>query len=114
MKIQNSLEIRAGEIKMEGAKGGTIRWLISQKDNAPNFAMRLFEFEPGGYSPSHSHPYEHEVYILEGSGTFMCEGKEYSFEKDYCIFVPPDKLHQFKNTGKSSLKFLCLIPNLNL
>lgn len=110
MKLTYSFDIDVEEVKIEGAQGVVIRWLISQSDGAPNFAMRLFEFDPGGNTPLHTHPYEHEVYVLEGTGCFFCEGKEYKFEKDYCIFVPPNKLHQFKNTGKIPLKMLCIIP----
>ncbi|MDI6839818.1 MAG: cupin domain-containing protein [bacterium] len=97
------------KVKMEGAKGTSIRWLISKPDGAQKFAMRLFEIKPGGYSPLHTHPYEHEVYVIEGKGVLVYEGEEYKFDKNCCIFVPPDKLHQFKNTGKTVLKFLCLI-----
>ncbi|MCK4308238.1 cupin domain-containing protein [candidate division WOR-3 bacterium] len=111
MRVSSSLDIKVEQVKMEGAKGATVRWLISQVDGAPNFAMRMFELEPEGYSPLHTHPYEHEAYILEGEGVLVYEGKEYKFKKDYCVFVPPDKLHQFKNTGTTSLKFLCLIPH---
>ncbi|MCK4353192.1 cupin domain-containing protein [candidate division WOR-3 bacterium] len=110
MKIKNYLNIQIEPVEMKGAKGVTVRWLISQKDKAPNFAMRRFEIEPGGYTPLHKHPHEHEVYILEGKGILVYEEKEYKFKKDYCIFVPPNKFHQFKNIGKTLLKFLCLIP----
>ena len=27
------------------------------------------------------------------------------------VFVKPDEIHQFRNTGSAPLKFLCLIPN---
>ena len=27
------------------------------------------------------------------------------------VFVKPDEVHQFRNTGDQPLKFLCLIPN---
>jgi mannose-6-phosphate isomerase-like protein (cupin superfamily) len=27
------------------------------------------------------------------------------------VFVQPDEIHQFRNTGATPLKFLCLIPN---
>ena len=111
MKVSSYLDVKVEEVKMEGAKGATVRWLISQADGAPNFAMRMFELEPEGYSPLHTHPYEHEAYILEGEGVLVYEGEEYKFKKDYCVFIPPDKLHQFKNTGTSPLKFLCLIPH---
>ncbi|MEA1965323.1 MAG: hypothetical protein U9O41_09435 [Candidatus Aerophobetes bacterium] len=36
-----------------GQKAG-IRWLISRKDGAENFAMRMIEVEPGGPTPFHS------------------------------------------------------------
>ena len=111
MKVSSYLNVKVEQVKMEGAKGATVRWLISQADGAPNFAMRMFELEPEGYSPLHTHSYEHEAYILEGEGVLVYEGKEYKFEKDYCIFVPPNKLHQFKNTGTTPLKFLCLVPH---
>jgi len=52
----------------EGIKDMKVRWLISKKDGAENFAMRLFEIQPGGYSPLHQHDWEHEVFILDGSG----------------------------------------------
>jgi quercetin dioxygenase-like cupin family protein len=27
------------------------------------------------------------------------------------IFIPPNAKHQFANTGKSTLRFLCLVPH---
>ena len=113
MKVSNYLDIKVEKVKMEGVKGATVRWLISQADGAPNFAMRMFELAPKGYTPLHQHPQEHEVYILEGEGTLVYEDKEYKFKKDYCVFVPPNKLHQFKNIGTNPLKFLCIIPHPN-
>lgn len=110
MKIKNVFNVKLKDVEMEGAEGCKIRWLIHQKDGANNFAMRLFEIAPGGHSPLHTHNFEHEVYILEGEGILFYEGQEYKFKKDYFIFVEPNKEHQFKNTGKNTLKFLCLIP----
>lgn len=111
MKIISCSELTLGEVKLEGANGAYMKWLIAKTDGAPNFAMRLFEIKQGGNTPLHTHPFEHEVYILEGKGIFVCEGKEYEFKKDFCIFVPGDKMHQFRNTGENSLKFLCCVPN---
>lgn len=113
MKILNCSEVTLGEVKLEGAKGAYMKWLISKADGAPNFAMRLFEIKPEGNTPLHTHPFEHEVYILEGEGVLVYEDKEYKLNKDFCIFVPQDKMHQFRNAGKGSLKFLCCVPNEN-
>lgn len=38
------------------------------------------------------------------------EGREHPFEAEHVIFVPPDKEHRFKNTGRSLLRMLCIIP----
>jgi len=33
----------------KGLKEVKVRWVISKKDGAENFAMRVFEIQPGGY-----------------------------------------------------------------
>lgn len=95
---------------MEGTKDVELRWLISKDDGADNFVMRMFELKPGGYTPLHVHPHEHEVFVVEGEGVLVYEGEEHKFCGDYVIFVPGNKKHRFKNTGDSILRFLCLIP----
>jgi quercetin dioxygenase-like cupin family protein len=110
MKVKKSSDIVKRPVEVDGAKDTEIRWLISKEDGAENFAMRMFEIKPGGFTPLHKHRHEHEVFVVKGEGIFVCEGKESLFSKDYVIFVPGDKEHQFKNRGDSVLKFLCLIP----
>ena len=65
MKIFNYRDVEA-EKAGEGASKLKVRWLITKDMGAENFAMKLFEMEPGGYSPDHQHPWEHEVFILKG------------------------------------------------
>ena len=110
MKIEKCSNIAGKVVDVDGAKDTRIRWLISRQDGAENFSMRIFEIEPGGHTPLHTHPHEHEIFVVEGRGTFVFEGTENEFEKDYVIFVPGGKEHRFKNTGDSLLRLLCLIP----
>jgi len=110
MKITKSSDIEKSTVRIDGAEGVQIRWLISKNDGAQNFAMRMFEIKPGGYTPLHCHTHEHEVFVLEGEGVFVCGEEEYKFGAEYAIFVPPNKEHQFRNTGNSILRFLCIIP----
>ncbi len=110
MKIAGSSSIKKSPVEIEGAKNVDIRWLISKDDGAENFAMRMFEIQPGGHTPLHTHSEEHEVFIIQGNGTFVYEGAEHPFEAEHVIFVPPGREHRFMNTGDSLLRMLCIIP----
>lgn len=110
MKVTDYHEVPLEAVEMEEAKNVKVRWLISDKDNAKNFAMRLFELESDGNTPFHAHDWEHEVFILEGEGEVKIDEKTYPIKKDSVVFVEPKQKHGFKNTGNSLLKFLCLIP----
>ncbi len=50
------------------SEGVQIREMITAQDGAPNFAMRVFDVQPGSATPYHAHPWEHEVYIISGTG----------------------------------------------
>ncbi len=113
MKVEKSSNISKSPVELDGAKDVDIRWLISKEDGAENFAMRMFEMQPGGYTPLHTHPNEHEVFVLEGEGVFVYEGREHDLAAEYVVFVPSGKEHQFKNAGDSVLRFLCVIPAMN-
>jgi len=110
MDIKYYKDVGARPVDIEGAKEVKVRWLISQKEGAPNFAMRLFEVGPGGYSPLHTHNWEHEVFVLEGEGVAADGEKETQIKSGTVVYVAPEEKHQFKNTGSDTLKFLCLIP----
>ena len=110
MKIEKSSNVSISPVDIEGAKDVEIRWLISKDDGAENFAMRMFELQPGGHTPLHTHPQEHEVFVLEGEGTFVFEGQNHPLGTEYVVFVPPNKEHRFMNTGESVLRMLCVIP----
>ncbi len=68
MIIRKYTDVEAEDVKMEEASGVKKRVLISEADGAPNFIMRRFTIEPGGHTPYHTHPWEHELYVLSGTG----------------------------------------------
>lgn len=109
MKVFPHTDVEA-KTANDGASKLKVRWLITKDIGAPNFAMRLFEVEPNGHSPLHTHDWEHEVFILEGEGTVFGKEGEKKFKQGDAVFVAPNEKHQFKNTGSKLLKFLCLIP----
>jgi quercetin dioxygenase-like cupin family protein len=87
-----------------------IRWLINEKQGAPNFAMRRFEVEPGGATPYHTHDWEHEVYVLEGDAVAVSNDGETPIGPGSVILVEPNEEHNFRNIGKETFVFLCMIP----
>jgi quercetin dioxygenase-like cupin family protein len=110
MKLASSTDVPKLPVEHEGAEGVTIQWLISKEDGAPNFAMRLFELEPGGHTPLHRHPHEHEVFVLAGHGVVVHEGQSSPIQPEDVILVPGGTEHRFQNTSDTLLRFLCLIP----
>ena len=87
------------------------RDLVGKRDAAPNSVLRLFEVSPDGATEHHRHPWEHEVFILEGEGRLITDEGPKPFKAGAAAYVPPNAMHQFQNTGPTALKFLCIIPN---
>jgi quercetin dioxygenase-like cupin family protein len=110
VKITNVRQVPLEKVEMPGAEGCAYRVAISARDGAPNFAMRFFEVAPGGHTPLHQHPYEHEIYVMAGQGTVWRAGTETPIQPGDVLFIPADEPHQFKNTGRESFQFMCLIP----
>lgn len=110
MKNMPSLDVAEKPVDDPESRGCHIRVLIGPGDGADKFHMRRFRVEPGGYTPHHAHPWEHEVFILAGAGELMTPGGPKPFEAGHVIFVEPEFKHQFRNTGGGELEFLCLIP----
>ena len=95
---------------MDGAREVTMRLMVGRSDGAPNFAMRHFTVAPGGQTPRHSHDYEHEVYIVSGAARVE-QGEEFEdLGPGDVVFVRPNSMHQFVNTGNEPFVFLCLVP----
>lgn len=111
MKLRAAQDVPLQEVTMEGAERVQVRWLVSKTDGAPTFAMRQFELQPGGYTPHHHHPYEHEIYVLEGTGVILDGEEPRPLKAGDVVLVEPDDVHQFRNTGSTVMKMLCLIPN---
>lgn len=98
MKHIHYLDQEAEEVSMDGAKGTKIRYVITEKDGAPNFNLRVLTIEPGGKSPDHTHPWEHEFFVLSGKGIAEVDGKEANLNQGDVLFVPPGAQHCMRAT----------------
>ena len=111
MLVRRRVDVQQDVVTETGAEGARIRWLIAKGDGAPNFAMREIEVDPGGRTPYHSHPWEHEVFVLEGTGAVVSIRGEIPLGPGSVVFVPGGEEHNFVNPGRGTLRFLCLIPH---
>jgi len=95
----------------DSAPGVTIRWLIDEEnDGAPVYALRMIEVAPDGHTPRHTHPYEHENFIVSGEGRVLIGSEWHSVSAGHVVFVPPGIEHTYENTGKETFIFLCGVP----
>jgi quercetin dioxygenase-like cupin family protein len=110
MLIRRADEMAGTPMAMDGVKGVTMRLMVGRADGAPNFSMRHFTVEPGGHTPHHSHNYEHEIFVVEGSGRIEQDGEFREIRAGDVVFVEPNSVHQFTNPSDSPMKFLCFVP----
>ena len=108
MKVRNYREVRAEPVVKE--PGVSVRWLVSELDEAPNFAMRLYEMEPGSATEAHIHYWEHQVFMLSGKGAAVGDKAEIPIGESDVVYVQPGEHHQFVNTGDEVLAFLMVPP----
>ena len=105
--------IKKENIKMEsvGAGKGVSRQVLIGQDMGPNFAMRRFIIEPGGFMPMHTNTVEHEQYILRGSATVKIGNKIYNVKQGDVVFIPADVPHNYTTVGDTAFEFLCMVPH---
>jgi quercetin dioxygenase-like cupin family protein len=108
MLVRNREEVEP--VTFSDAKGAEMRALITGKEGAPHFAMRVFDLAPGGHTPHHTHAWEHEVYILSGSGTVLGKEGERLLRPGDAVFLAPDETHQFR-AGTQGMHMICCVPN---
>ena len=113
MKIKKTSDLPPTDVSMYGSTGTTIQWIWGEDDNVPNFFLRRFEITPGNQIGLHNHLEEHEIFILSGEGiAFNGKGEEAQIKANDSLYIPPNEYHGYKNTGKTELIFLCIIPRL--
>ena len=102
------------DVDAEGVEKTTVRWLIGKRSGAKTYAMRLFTMKPGGIIQLHTHPEEHEIYVLEGKAKLLSDdGNDRIAKKGDVVFIPSDLPHGYDNTESTeSFKFICVIPLL--
>jgi len=93
-----------------GVKGVAKRVVAGPLTGAPNFVIRVFTVEQKGYTPHHSHPYEHGIVILKGEGKVLIGEEEHEVSEGSVVTVPPNMPHQVVNNVSPELVLVCVVP----
>lgn len=110
MKIVQYETIPGQQFNGEAVKNVTGRIALGKDDGTPNFCMRVFTVGVDGYTPRHSHQWEHEIFVHAGKGQVFQNGEWRDVEAGTAIFVPGNEEHQLRNNGETDFTFVCLIP----
>jgi len=110
MAIGNMNDVALKPIKSDEASLASIRVLVSPKEGWKGYVMREIEVEKEGFTPKHFHPWPHVNYIISGQGSLYLDGQETLVEAGSYAYIPANLLHQFKNVGKDTFKFICIVP----
>ncbi|MCP3873779.1 MAG: cupin domain-containing protein [Desulfobacteraceae bacterium] len=111
MKVVNYKDVLPVVMDNEMVKNVAGRLMIGKEDHAKNFCMRVFEIGKDGYTPKHTHEWEHEVFVHTGTGEVFIESEWYPLSKGSAVFVPANIEHQFRNISDEIFTFVCLIPS---
>lgn len=103
MYIKNYRELPVENTEVEGL---TVRWGINKEQGATNFSMRLLELAPLKSTPLHQHDSEHEIFVLVGKGEVETPDQVYPIREGSVIYVAPNEVHKFNNTGASILRMI--------
>jgi ribonuclease HI len=99
------------EVAGEEARGAQVRELTPPGVEA-GLALDLWEIAAGGCGPRHSHPEEHQCYVLAGAGEYYgVDGAPVSpLREGAAFYIPAGERHQVRNTGATPLRVLVATP----
>lgn len=111
MIIKKITDVENLPVNIEGAEKVRSRLLFGHAENAPTFAMRLFELAPTGHTPFHTHTFEHEIIVVEGDITLLTDKDPIPLRAGNVVMVMAGDKHSFQNASDSEpAKFFCMVP----
>lgn len=78
--------------------------------NEMNFSIAHAFLEPEKSSLPHKITDSVEVYfVLEGEGCMHIDHEKETLKPGQAVYIPPNSCQWIENTGKTALKFLCIV-----
>ena len=85
-------------------------FLHPDKENLDlRYSLAHATLKPGKTSQPHKLKTSEVYIILEGQGTMTIDAESENVKHCQVIYIPPNSKQYIKNTGKTDLKFLCIV-----
>lgn len=110
MFVENITDIEKRRISGEGIKNVLKQVPIGPDQGWKDHVVRVFTLQKDGYTPRHSHDWEHVNYVISGTGTLEIEGKKQALTAGTFAFVPPNVQHQYANASDEDFVMICIVP----
>jgi quercetin dioxygenase-like cupin family protein len=83
--------------------GVETRMLVSARTGSAQLCIFEQHVAPGVGAPTHSHPVEEVLTVLEGEAEVWMEDARLAVAAGQSVIVPPHRLHGFRNSGTGTL-----------
>lgn len=81
----------------------------SKADLKLRYSLAHATVKPGQASEPHSLKTSEAYYILEGQGMMHIDSDAATVHAGQAVYIPPNATQYIQNTGKTDLKFLCIV-----
>jgi quercetin dioxygenase-like cupin family protein len=101
----------APAVAVPGYTGVTKQIVLGPADGSDEIVLRHFRLAAGAATPRHTHDFPHLVKIEAGRGEAVdAAGTGNPVSAGDYVYVAPNELHNFTNTGDDLLEFMCIVP----
>jgi quercetin dioxygenase-like cupin family protein len=91
--------VKSGEGERLNVLGTGLRFLCSADKTDRAWSLMEVEVPESAGAPPHQHPWDEAYYVLEGSITFVVNGKEQTLAAGDFVYLPGGTLHGFRGAS---------------
>ena len=110
MPVMKYDDIAMTEISAPEIKNITKARVITEEHGWDGHCLRVFRIAPQGYTPLHSHDWEHVIHVIRGQARVEIDGELSELTERDFAYVPPNSMHQFTNPYDAPFEFICIVP----
>jgi quercetin dioxygenase-like cupin family protein len=110
MSVIKYSDVTLDVVDMKGVRETTKSDVIGIPEGWETHTLRVFRIAPGGFTPHHTHDWEHVNFVIKGKGTLTIGDDAHNLSENDFALVPPNTMHQFKNPYDKDFEFICIVP----